>query len=267
MKNFLQLFAFVLIIALFGACTSTNNLTHCPDFKSKNKPNKSIALKFKKKQNKKHRAIVKQNRQLDTKTQLAKATQPLETIVASNITNNANETFALSTNSTFNLNNYINEELLNKINVHLNSETTTASLETIIEETSAGTLENLGIAEFVKNNATKPLSKKEIKKLERKVAKFEKKLTKLSEKTNSLPVDGAPGQKSQLIALILVIVAGAIGVHRFYLGYTGIGIAQILTAGGCGIWALIDLINIITGNLKPADGSDYDPETLIGKNK
>jgi len=266
MKNFLQLFAFVLIIALFGACTSTNNLTYCPDFKKKNKAKKSLALNFKKKQNKKHKAIVKQNKQLNAKKQLTKATEPLETIVASNITKNANEAFELSENGTFNLNNYLNEELLQKINVHLNSETTTASLETVIEHASTGTLENLGIAEFVKNNSTKPLSKKEIKKLERKVAKLDKKLAKFNEKTDSLPVKGAPGQKSQLIALILVLVAGVIGIHRFYLGYTGIGIAQILTAGGCGIWTLIDLINIITGNLKPADGSDYDPETLLGKN-
>lgn len=62
--------------------------------------------------------------------------------------------------------------------------------------------------------------------------------------------------KSQIIALILVLLVGIIGAHRFYLGYTGIGIIQILTLGGCGIWTLIDLIMIITGDLKPKDG-DY----------
>ena len=62
------------------------------------------------------------------------------------------------------------------------------------------------------------------------------------------------GGKSQLIALILVILVGGLGIHRFYLGYTTIGIIQLLTAGGCGIWALIDLIRIITGDLKPKDG-------------
>jgi hypothetical protein len=65
--------------------------------------------------------------------------------------------------------------------------------------------------------------------------------------------------KSQLIALLLVIFLGGLGIHRFYLGYTTIGIIQLLTAGGCGVWALIDLIRIITGDLKPADGSNYDP--------
>lgn len=66
--------------------------------------------------------------------------------------------------------------------------------------------------------------------------------------------------KSQLVALLLGIFIGALGIHRFYLGYTTIGILQLLTAGGCGIWALIDIIRIITGDLKPADGSDYDPK-------
>ena len=72
---------------------------------------------------------------------------------------------------------------------------------------------------------------------------------------------GAAGSsKSQLVALLLAALVGGLGIHRFYLGYVGIGIIQLLTLGGCGIWALIDLIRIITGDLKPADGSEYDPK-------
>ncbi len=71
--------------------------------------------------------------------------------------------------------------------------------------------------------------------------------------------NSAAGSKSQLVALLLVIFVGGLGIHRFYLGYTTIGIIQLLTLGGCGIWALIDLIRIITGDLKPADGSEYNP--------
>ncbi|MGV3503730.1 MAG: TM2 domain-containing protein [Adhaeribacter sp.] len=74
-------------------------------------------------------------------------------------------------------------------------------------------------------------------------------------KKNNMPAAQAEG-KSQVVALILVLLVGALGIHRFYLGYTGIGIAQLLTLGGCGIWALIDLVRIITGDLKPKDG-DY----------
>lgn len=61
--------------------------------------------------------------------------------------------------------------------------------------------------------------------------------------------------KSQLVALLLVVFVGVLGIHRFYLGYTTIGIIQLLTAGGCGIWALIDLIRIVTGDLGPKDGT------------
>lgn len=62
--------------------------------------------------------------------------------------------------------------------------------------------------------------------------------------------------KSQLVALLLCIFVGIIGIHRFYLGYIGIGIIQIITLGCCGIWTLIDLIMIVTGGLKPK-GGDY----------
>jgi TM2 domain-containing membrane protein YozV len=62
--------------------------------------------------------------------------------------------------------------------------------------------------------------------------------------------------KSQLIALLICFFVGGLGIHRFYLGYTWQGVVQLLTGGGCGIWALIDLIRIITGDLKPKD-SEY----------
>lgn len=68
------------------------------------------------------------------------------------------------------------------------------------------------------------------------------------------------GGKSQVIALILVLLIGVLGIHRFYLGYTGIGILMILTAGCCGVLVVIDLVRIILGDLKPK-GGEYD-ETL-----
>ncbi|MBK7008634.1 MAG: TM2 domain-containing protein [Saprospiraceae bacterium] len=78
--------------------------------------------------------------------------------------------------------------------------------------------------------------------------------TKNQTSVEEMTSPAAGGGKSQLIALILVILVGGLGIHRFYLGYTTIGIIQLLTAGGCGIWALIDLVRIITGDLKPKDG-------------
>lgn len=65
------------------------------------------------------------------------------------------------------------------------------------------------------------------------------------------------GGKSQIVAAILCFFIGGLGIHRFYLGYTWQGVVQLLTAGGCGIWALIDLIRICIGDLGPKNG-DYD---------
>lgn len=63
--------------------------------------------------------------------------------------------------------------------------------------------------------------------------------------------------KSKVVALILFIFLGELGIDRFYLGYIGTGILKLITCGGFGIWWLIDLIMIATGKLKPKDGSEY----------
>jgi TM2 domain-containing membrane protein YozV len=78
-------------------------------------------------------------------------------------------------------------------------------------------------------------------------------------KSKFLANNSAAGDKSQLIALILCVALGGLGIHRFYLGYTWQGVVQLLTLGGCGIWALIDLIMIITGDLQPKNGT-YNPK-------
>lgn len=66
--------------------------------------------------------------------------------------------------------------------------------------------------------------------------------------------------KNKLTAILLSIFTGGLGIDRFYLGYTGLGVVKLLTAGGFGIWALIDLIMICTGSLRPADGSPWEEE-------
>ena len=63
------------------------------------------------------------------------------------------------------------------------------------------------------------------------------------------------GDKSHTAAILLALFVGGLGIHRFYLGYTWQGVVQLLTLGGFGIWALIDLIRIITGDLQPKNGS------------
>lgn len=64
--------------------------------------------------------------------------------------------------------------------------------------------------------------------------------------------------KSKTTAGLLQILLGSFGVGRFYLGYTGLGIAQIavvwLTCGLGGIWTLIDGIMMLTGKVPDAQG-------------
>ena len=54
--------------------------------------------------------------------------------------------------------------------------------------------------------------------------------------------------------LLLAFFLGALGVHRFYVGKIGTGILQLITAGGFGIWVLIDFIMIIIGKFTDAEG-------------
>ena len=62
--------------------------------------------------------------------------------------------------------------------------------------------------------------------------------------------------KSKLTAILLCFFLGSLGIHRFYLGYTLIGVIQLLTFGGFLIWAIIDFIKLITGSLKVSEGND-----------
>ncbi len=116
----------------------------------------------------------------------------------------------------------------------------------------------------------------------------------------TIPVHKTDTGKSQLVAALLAFFLGTLGIHNFYLGYKKKGMTQLLisivgygmgivgsiliAAGGAslnaglvaigsivstlgwlvvlgvGIWAFIDFIKILTGDLKPANG-DYT-ETL-----
>ena len=51
--------------------------------------------------------------------------------------------------------------------------------------------------------------------------------------------------KDPTIALIISLIGGSLGVDRFDIGNIGLGIAKLITCGGCGLWTLIDLFLIM----------------------
>jgi len=88
----------------------------------------------------------------------------------------------------------------------------------------------------------------------------------LSQPQASVAKGQAEGAKSKLAAGLLGVFFGGVGVHRFYLGYVGIGIAQIIvtlvTAGIGGIWGVIEGILILVGVMnKDAKGQPLNDST------
>ncbi|XP_054728299.1 TM2 domain-containing protein CG11103 [Anastrepha obliqua] len=59
--------------------------------------------------------------------------------------------------------------------------------------------------------------------------------------------------------LIYSILLGFLGMDRFCLGQTGTAVGKLLTIGGVGVWWVIDIILLITNNLLPEDGSNWNP--------
>jgi TM2 domain-containing membrane protein YozV len=60
--------------------------------------------------------------------------------------------------------------------------------------------------------------------------------------------------KSKTTALLLSAFLGCLGADRFYLGYTTLGVAKLLTFGGLGLWAVADFVLLIMGKVTPKEG-------------
>ena len=63
----------------------------------------------------------------------------------------------------------------------------------------------------------------------------------------------AVSPKSRLVAFLVGAPFGMFGAHRFYVGKVGSGIAMIFTLGGVGIWWLVDMIVLLSGEFRDAD--------------
>ncbi len=64
------------------------------------------------------------------------------------------------------------------------------------------------------------------------------------------------------ITLILAITLGYLGAHRFYTRNYLTGFLQFITVGGLGIWVIIDIIRLLTGDFKDGDGFPVRPNFI-----
>lgn len=62
-----------------------------------------------------------------------------------------------------------------------------------------------------------------------------------------------------MTTLFYSILLGLAGIDRFCLGHIGAAVGKLLTLGGGGVWYIIDIILLITGQLTPEDGSNWIP--------
>ena len=78
--------------------------------------------------------------------------------------------------------------------------------------------------------------------------------TKCGAKLGIKTLDTNVSEKSRLAVTLLAWFLGQLGIHRFYLEKYGTAILMLFTLGGLGIWALIDFIFAVTGNMKDKEG-------------
>ena len=68
---------------------------------------------------------------------------------------------------------------------------------------------------------------------------------------------GRPAEASEkklVPAAALCVLLGVFGAHRFYVGKTGTGVLQRVTLVGRGLWMLYDLVLLLTGQFRDANG-------------
>jgi len=70
------------------------------------------------------------------------------------------------------------------------------------------------------------------------------------------PVKKFPRQRHFLAVFFISFLWGTFGVDRMYLGKWGTGILKFITAGGFGIWTIVDIILIMGGWMRDRQGRE-----------
>lgn len=155
--------------------------------------------------------------------------------------NSSSNSFSIVKNNSSN-DNVVASQIINYVS------TTNQSVSKQVNQTQE---EKTAIKKTVKTNSVKvSVPEKLIIKIDNSIAK------NFVKKENAKKTVPPAGDKSWIVALLLCFFLGGLGIHRFYLGYTGMGVFELLTGGGFGIFWFIDFIRILVKNLKPK-GGDY----------
>ncbi|WP_066582954.1 TM2 domain-containing protein [Cellulomonas timonensis] len=67
-------------------------------------------------------------------------------------------------------------------------------------------------------------------------------------------LDPHSSPRNRTVAAVLAFFVGVLGIHRFYVGKIGTGVAMLLTFGGLGFWTLYDFVIILLGKFEDKEG-------------
>lgn len=65
--------------------------------------------------------------------------------------------------------------------------------------------------------------------------------------------------RNWLLAVLLCIFLGYLGIHRFYTGRIALGLGLLITGGGFGVWWVVDSIIFLVGAGKDDKGLYVKP--------
>jgi TM2 domain-containing membrane protein YozV len=71
--------------------------------------------------------------------------------------------------------------------------------------------------------------------------------------------------KNRVLALVFCLFFGVFGIHRLYVGKFWTGLFQFFTAGGFGVWWIIDFVLILMGRFKDSEGRVLGPPQNTGR--
>ncbi len=70
--------------------------------------------------------------------------------------------------------------------------------------------------------------------------------------------------KDPTVSVVLSVLVGGLGIDRFYIGDTGLGVLKLITGGGLGVWWLVDLF-VISGKTKKNNNKEFQNVMVLNE--